>query len=117
MKLRKLEISEFKNLRNFAIEFENALTTGLLGQNGTGKSNLLEALILIFRDLDLGDPPAFKYKLEYECRDNEIQVDADPTRPNKRQQVQITARTGDGIPKVVPYNQFHVVSERHYLPC
>ncbi len=116
MKLRKLEISEFKNLRNFTIEFENTLTTVLLGQNGTGKSNLLEALILIFRDLDLGDPPAFKYKLEYECRDNEIQVDADPTRPNKRQQVQITVRKGDEIPKVVPYNQFHGDSERQYLP-
>src|SRR5258708_24601431 len=116
MKLRRLEISEFKNLRNFTIEFENTLTTVLLGQNGTGKSNLLEALILIFRDLDLGDPPAFKYKLEYECRDNEIQVDADPTRPNKRQQVQITVRKGDEIPKVVPYNQFHGDSELQYLP-
>ncbi len=55
MKLRKLEISEFKNLRNFIIEFEQTLTTVLLGQNGTGKSNLLEALIIIFRDLDLGE--------------------------------------------------------------
>lgn len=116
MKLRKLEISEFKNLRNFTIEFENTLTTVLLGQNGTGKSNLLEALILIFRDLDLGDPPAFKYKLEYECRNNEILVDADPSRPNKRQQVQITVRKGDEMPRVVPYNQFHGDSERQYLP-
>ena len=116
MKLRRLEISEFKNLRNFTIEFENTLTTVLLGQNGTGKSNLLEALILIFRDLDLGDPPAFKYKLEYECRNNEIHIDADPARPNKRQQVQITVRKDSGLPKEVPYNQFHGDSERQYLP-
>ncbi len=121
MKLRKLEISEFKNLRNLAIEFEQTLTTVLLGQNGTGKSNLLEALIIIFRDLDLGDPPAFKYKLDYECRDNEIHIDADPVRPNKREQVQIIVRKGDEMPVTMSYNRFHnmmygLTGERYYLP-
>ncbi len=116
MKLRKLEISEFKNLRNFAIEFEQTLTTVLLGQNGTGKSNLLEALIIIFRDLDLGDKPMFKYKLDYECRGNEIHVDADPARQNRSQQVRITVHSGDEMPRVVPYSQFHGDSERYYLP-
>src|SRR4249920_882996 len=116
MKLRKLEISEFKNLRNFTIEFENTLTTVLLGQNGTGKSNLLEALIIIFRDLDLGDPPAFKYKLNYECRDNEIHIDADPARSNKREQVRIIISKHDEIPRMIPYSQFHSDSDRRYLP-
>ncbi len=116
MKLRKLEISEFKNLRNFIIEFEQTLTTVLLGQNGTGKSNLLEALIIIFRDLDLGDPPAFKYKLVYECRDKEIHIDADPVRPNKHEQVRITIHKRGEMPQMVPYNQFHKDSERQYLP-
>src|SRR6202035_619362 len=92
MKLRKLEISTFKNLRNFSIDFSQQLTTVLLGQNGTGKSNLLEALIIIFRDLDLGLPPEFKYKLHYECRDNEIYIDADPVRSTRQGQVQITIR-------------------------
>src|SRR6266567_4185478 len=116
MKLRKLEISEFKNLRNFTIEFEQTLTTVLLGQNGTGKSNLLEALIIIFRDLDLGETPMFKYRLDYECRGNEIHIDADPARPNKRQQVQITVRVRNEMPRAIPYNQFHGDSERQYLP-
>src|SRR5947209_17067564 len=116
MKLRKLEISEFKNLRNFTIEFEQTLTTVLLGQNGSGKSNLLEALIIIFRDLDLGDPPAFKYKLDYECRGNDIHIDADPARPHKREQVQITVRRRDEMPRVIPYSQFYGGSERYYLP-
>lgn len=116
MKLRKLEISEFKNLQNFTIEFEQTLTTVLLGQNGTGKSNLLEALIIIFRDLDLGETPMFKYKLDYECRGNEIHIDADPARPNKRQQVQITVLVRDEMPRAIPYNQFHGDSERQYLP-
>ena len=116
MKLRKLEISEFKNLRNFVIEFEQTLTTVLLGQNGTGKSNLLEALIIIFRDLDLGESPAFKYKLDYECRGNEIHIDADPARPVKRQQVQITVHTPGEMPRSISSSQFHGDSERHYLP-
>ena len=116
MKLRKLEIGGFKNLRDFTIDFGHNLTTVLLGQNGTGKSNLLEALILIFRDLDLGDPPEFKYKLEYECRGRLIRIDADPAREKKREQVQITVRKGEEIPTAVPYTRFYGDSERQYLP-
>lgn len=123
MKLRKLEIGEFKNLRNFAIDFSQRLTTVLLGQNGCGKSNLLEALIIIFRDLDLGEAPAFTYKLDYECRGHEIHIDADPARSkNKRDQVQITVRehaSGFGLfreLRTIPYTQFYSDSERRYLP-
>ena len=117
MKLRKLEISTFKNLRNFSIDFSQKLTTVLLGQNGTGKSNLLEALIIIFRDLDFGETPAFQYKLDYECRNNEIHIDADPARGRtKREQVQILVRRGDEMPRAIPYNkQFYEDSERTYL--
>jgi predicted ATPase len=116
VKLRKLEISTFKNLQNFTIDFEQTLTTVLLGQNGTGKSNLLEALIIIFRDLDLGEPPSFKYKLDYECRGKEIHIDADPTRANKREKIQITTRVHDEMPQEVSYAQFYGDGERQYLP-
>ncbi|HJP61229.1 MAG TPA: AAA family ATPase [Gemmatimonadaceae bacterium] len=77
MRLQRLHIREFKNLRSFTIEFADSLTTVLVGQNGTGKSNVLEALILIFRDLDLGDPPLFEYSIEYVCRGARIHVTAD----------------------------------------
>jgi predicted ATPase len=119
MKLRRLEIGEFKNLRNFSVDFGQKLTTVLLGQNGTGKSNLLEALIMIFRDLDLGVKPAFKYVLDYECRGREIHIDADPERSqSRREQVRITIQhTPGGMPETVPYNsQFYEDSERRYLP-
>ncbi len=119
MKLRRLEISEFKNLRNFVIEFEQTLTTVLLGQNGTGKSNLLEALILIFRGLDLGETPEFKYRLDYECRGNEIHIDADKTRSrSKREQVHIRVKhLFSDIEENIPYtSQFYEDSERRYLP-
>ena len=80
MRLRKLSIESFKNLRGFSVSFEDEFTTVLVGPNGTGKSNVLEALIIIFRDLDLGVPPAFTYTLEYECRGATVIVDADPKR-------------------------------------
>ena len=54
--------------------------TVLVGRNGTGKSNLLEALTIIFRDLDLGVRPAFSYELHYLCRGRTITVDANPER-------------------------------------
>lgn len=77
MRLDSLKIGRFKNLRNFAIDFdENSATTVLVGRNGTGKSNLLEALTTIFADLDLGADPSFDYVLEYVCRGRKVRVDA-----------------------------------------
>ena len=58
MKLDKLWIKDFKNLKDFTIDFDvEQKTTVLIGHNGTGKSNLIEALVIIFRDLDLDRPP------------------------------------------------------------
>lgn len=81
MKLDRLWLHSFKNLKDFCIDFdESKLTTVLVGRNATGKSNLLEALIIIFRDLDLGAPPTIRYVLDYVCRDKVVHVDADPER-------------------------------------
>src|SRR4051794_34378585 len=77
MRLDKLKISRFKNLQNFSIDFdEESPTTVLVGRNGTGKSNLLEALTIIFADLDLGADPSFDYVLEYMCRRRQVRIDA-----------------------------------------
>jgi recombinational DNA repair ATPase RecF len=40
----------------------------VIGQNGTGKSNLLEAMITIFRDLDLNNAAALDYEMDYTVR-------------------------------------------------
>src|ERR1044071_1258367 len=77
MRLQRLYIGDFKNLRSFSIDFADSLISVLVGQNGTGKSNVLESLILIFRDLDLGEPPSFEYALEYVCRGAEIEIVAE----------------------------------------
>lgn len=81
MRITRLWIKEFKNLRDVSVDLDaRHMINVLIGWNGTGKSNVIEALVLIFRDLDLGEPPAFGYKLEYSCRQRQIIVDADPDR-------------------------------------
>jgi predicted ATPase len=80
MRLRSLWLHSFKNLRDFSIDFSDSLTTVLVGPNGTGKSNVLEALIIIFRDLDLGHAPSLCYQLTYECAGATVKIDSDPNR-------------------------------------
>ena len=64
MNLKRIKIDDFRNLKNFEItftHFELDVNTGeekeikthaIIGQNGAGKSNLIEAIFTIFRDLD-----------------------------------------------------------------
>lgn len=54
MRIHKVYIEDFKNLKQFEINLEpDEMNTVLLGQNATGKSNFIEALVLIFKYLDL----------------------------------------------------------------
>ncbi len=79
MRIDNIYIKEFKNLRDFSIDLnEDFMSTVLLGQNAAGKSNLLEALVIIFRDLDLDDKTDFDYTIEYECKNNLLKVDGGP---------------------------------------
>jgi ABC-type cobalamin/Fe3+-siderophores transport system ATPase subunit len=71
MRLKRLWIDGFKNLNDFEINFENNNgKTVLIGNNGSGKSNILEAISAIFIGLyKLNTPqrkPNFEYKIEYE---------------------------------------------------
>ena len=77
MRLLSLEIEAFKNLRKLALTFDAASPyTVFVGENGAGKSNLIEAITLIFRNLDLDLPAPFTYSLVYRCRDRDIKIDA-----------------------------------------
>ena len=76
----------FKNLKDVTIDFDqNHWITVLIGWNGTGKSNVLEALTVIFRDLIQGNrKPSFAYDLTYRMGSGEdtlyININADPDR-------------------------------------
>lgn len=90
MRIRELTIKKFKNLKDFRMRFdEKSFTTVFVGRNGTGKSNILEALIIIFRDLDLGETPAFTYQLDYTCRGANVIIDADPQRKKENVAIKV----------------------------
>lgn len=94
MRLDKLTIGsvkdspthKFKNLKNVTIDFDqDHWVTVVIGWNGTGKSNVLEALAIIFRDLIAKKRISeFAFQLAYHMGSGEklrhIYIDADPDR-------------------------------------
>lgn len=76
MKIKNISIEKWRNLQEFEANFtSDQFTTVLIGANGTGKSNLLEAIVWIFRFLDRGrDQPKFNYIIQYCCFGNDIEV-------------------------------------------
>ncbi len=81
MRLDRVTIGEFKNLRDLQVDFDEASSyTVLVGENGSGKSNLIEALALIFRNLDLDVEAPFSYRIKYQCRDHDLEIQADAGR-------------------------------------
>lgn len=122
MQLRHLAIPQFRNLRRVVIDFATQLEAAsgapsdlspkvirshaLIGQNGVGKSNLIEALITIFRDVDLDRDAALDYTLEYEIRGHAVKLQAD-TAKQKRPFVWV-----DGKPE----SQGYLLKNRELLP-
>ena len=79
MRIDKVYIEDYKNLKEFNIDLdEKEMKTVLLGQNATGKSNFMEALILIFKYLDLEKAVpkeiGLKYAIKYTCRGYSINI-------------------------------------------
>ncbi|KGL61244.1 AAA family ATPase [Polaribacter sp. Hel1_33_49] len=86
MRIDKIYIEGFKNLRDFSIDLnEEFMSTVFLGQNAAGKSNLLEALVIIFRDLDLEEETVFNYIIEFQCKDNLLKVEGGKNTKGKFQ--------------------------------
>ena len=125
MKVDYLHIkSRFKNLENVIVNFdENHLMTVVIGGNGSGKSNVLEALVCIFRNLDLGEAPEFAYEVKYKLGgDNHerwITVIADPTGKTLSQQYQTTfSGSKNGAQQKIPFSKVKRNTEGHseFLP-
>lgn len=114
MRINRVYIEQFKNLNKFCIELDSSqMNTVLLGQNATGKSNFIEALVLIFKYLDLSKPanrkfPDFNYWIDYKCYKNNIVVDY------TGESYQIFLENND---KTVSYNKFFSKDGKSkYLP-
>jgi predicted ATPase len=77
MRLLHLHIlTEYKNLKDFKIDFDgSSFIDVFVGKNGTGKSNLFEAIIEIFRHLfDKDYPIQFDYLIKYEIENKIIEA-------------------------------------------
>ena len=77
MKLRRIAIKKYKNIRDFECEFSSSNISAFIGNNGSGKSNLIEALTSIFGFVKstsakmnpklIVTPQIEDYEIEYEC--------------------------------------------------
>jgi predicted ATP-dependent endonuclease of OLD family len=112
MKLKYVHIKKWKNLQDVKIEFNTEnddLTTLLVGQNATGKSNFLEALVRIFRWLYLGEKHEFFFHIKYECRVYDIEIIGNPDNSRKTKFYNI-----NGVS--VTDKHFHENAKTLYLP-
>jgi predicted ATPase len=77
VRIDRLKLANFRNLVDFEVDFDETSTRQVVvGRNGVGKSNLLEALIWIFRDLDLEEECEFGYEIEYLCNGHFVKIKA-----------------------------------------
>lgn len=79
MKVKHIYISDYKNLKNFSLDFRSDTFLEIfVGKNGSGKSNFFEATAEIFRhlfELDAGgSPPSFDYRVHYEIGETGVEV-------------------------------------------
>ncbi|MGJ0328811.1 AAA family ATPase [Aliarcobacter cryaerophilus] len=112
MKLKTLWIDGFKNLSNINIDFSNKNgITVLIGNNGSGKSNVLEAISKIFfyiyhDKLDEMDSK-FKFVIEYNINNFDIQITKKRNLTFKRKKP--TNKNYQNIDKNIIYNVLPLV--------
>ncbi len=83
MKLHKFWVNGYKNLIGTSIDFDDCITPiSVIGNNGTGKSNLIEALLEVFMGLYYNSPTAFEFKLTYSAHGKKVEVEKAEDRPS-----------------------------------
>ena len=129
MRLDKLTIGsnkdspthQYKNLKNVTIDFDqDHWVTVVIGWNGTGKSNVLEALAIIFRDLIIKKQKLeFAFKLRYRMGSEgtlrHIFINSDPDR--KADPIQFYSGSAQEIDEVMKAPQDDIwgyVLEEHF---
>jgi len=73
MRISRIKIDGYKSLNNFEASFSKEKTV-IIGQNASGKSNFLEALVIIFKNLDLGESPEFDFVILYNINNKDIVI-------------------------------------------
>lgn len=121
MKLDYMWVEDFKNLLDFKADFDenpDELFTILLGQNGLGKSNLLEALVVIFRDLFRGNQTEFGYELRYKLEGGETRVTVrnQPKTESPQSRFSFTVVGKDGTKQEIRRDDLKEHEGRKWLP-
>jgi len=75
VKLQSLWVDGYKNLNDIDITFgEDQIPIALIGNNGSGKSNIIEALSHIFMGLYYDKPISFSYNISYFVHSHRVKV-------------------------------------------
>jgi energy-coupling factor transporter ATP-binding protein EcfA2 len=75
MKLRRIWIDGYKNLKQCEIAFDQQpLLNAVIGSNGSGKSNLVEAILHILIDVYFRRPPPFDFDFQFESQGREVRL-------------------------------------------
>jgi predicted ATPase len=82
MHILRLKVEGLRNLKSVEITFDESgecidgeklyfNSHAIIGANGSGKSNLLEAIVAVFKAIDLNETSSLDYELDYKIRDYE----------------------------------------------
>ena len=101
MRIKTLKIDGYKNL-DAKLEHESDLIT-IIGNNGSGKSNLLEAISFVFKNLYNNDKNIpFDFYLEYETHGNKtIKIEKNKSKLSYYVDDEIRVSITDFLPKKV----------------
>ena len=120
-RLIQLWLEDFKNLQNYTLLFNpNHGLDVMLGRNGTGKSNIFEALVILFRDLydwrdnnRWPDKPLKGFRVLYELNGHRVEVSWSPPqmkRPTIRSNPALSPPNPGGSPQRVRRDQLPLPS-------
>lgn len=127
MKIKELYVEDYKILKDFRINFDSQLTV-MIGENGSGKSTIIEIFAKIFYDLyshfvlgKRSKPDVdfkIRYEIEYEAvkydifitsnketKENyEVTIKKDNQKPKKYSKAQINKAFINGYKNILPQN-------------
>jgi energy-coupling factor transporter ATP-binding protein EcfA2 len=76
MKLVRLRVKDYKNLRDCEIDFAQPfLLNAIIGANGSGKSNLIEAILHILIGFYFKKSPPFNFRFEFEAQERRVTLE------------------------------------------
>jgi energy-coupling factor transporter ATP-binding protein EcfA2 len=113
VKLLRLRVDEYKNLRNCKIEFtQPLLLNAVIGKNGSGKSNLIEALLHILIGFYFKKSPPFDFGFEFEAQERKVLLEG----KDHRLCVRVGWAAGElQIPSTNPPRRSRSARQRHRL--